>query len=201
MTWPSHILMAVALAKGFSLSMPFVVAGSLFPDLVEMLFRRIPLRRGTIFISLSEHRSWSHSILIAFVCLVAAWNVPSVRDFFVGVLFAHILLDAFTVMGVPVLDGKTRRITLFGGKVRTWTLGEAITVAVLVFFAYAVVPSLTITQNLEKLYAEGVIDRYEYEQRKNALFSFFKRQEKQMDIPDFMRVPELHDFSGSSKEE
>jgi len=200
MTFLSHTLMAVALAKGFDLSLPFVVAGALFPDLAEMFVQKVVTKSGkTIWtgMSVAAHRTWTHSLLIAFLCLVASWNLPQIRDFWVGVMFGHLLLDAMTVMGVPVLDGRTRRITLFGGKIRTWTLGELLTVAVLAFFAYAVVPSLTITKNIDQLYQTGLIDRYEYEQKKKSLLGLLskKKEEKPADIPDFMRVPDLPGIS------
>lgn len=202
MTFLSHTLMAVALAKGFDLSLPFVVAGALFPDMAEMFVQKIVLRSGrTIWagLSVAAHRTWTHSLLIAFVCLVAGWHLPPVRDFFVGVLFGHLFLDSMTAMGVPVLDGRTRRVTLFGGKIRTWTLGELFVAVLLSFFAYAVVPSLTITKNIDKLYQAGLIDRYEYEQKKKALFGFFKKEDPSpADIPDFMRVPEFPHFSGEA---
>lgn len=195
MTWASHVLMAMALAKGFDLNLPLTVAGALFPDLAEMAVYRVVAVSGRsrwLGLSVAAHRTWTHSLLVAFVCLVAGWHVVPVRDFFVGVLFGHLLLDSMTAMGVPVLDGRTRRITLFGGKIRTWTLGELVAILVLAFFAYAVVPSLTITRDLDQLYQSGLIDRYEYEQRKGALFKFLRREQaKELDIPKDFTNEEL----------
>ena len=182
MTWPSHILMGIALAKGFGLSLPWCVAGSLAPDLAEIFVKKITTLRGkTVWIGLSQaaHRTYTHSLLWAGLFLLAGWGLAPVRSFFAGVLFGHLLLDAMTVMGVPVLDGRKRRITLFGGKIRTRSLGEFVAVLALAFIAYAVAPSLTIIQGLGELYQQGIIDRYEYEKRKKALFNLltFRRSE------------------------
>ena len=109
--------------------------------------------------------------------LDTSWNVPPVRDFFIGVLFGHLFLDAMTTMGAPpILDGRKRRITVFGGKLHTWSLGEFVTALITAFVFYAVIPSLTITKNWDGLYAAGIIGKYEYEQRKSALFGFLKKE-------------------------
>ncbi|OAQ21020.1 metal-dependent hydrolase [Thermosulfurimonas dismutans] len=171
MTWPSHILMGIALAKGFDLSLPWCVAGSLFPDLAEMLARRIVVRGKAVFVGLPQiaHRTYTHSLLFAGLCLLAGWGIFPIRSFFAGVLFGHLLLDALTVMGVPVVDGRHRRVTLFGGKIRTGSLAELVAVLALAFTTYAVAPAVKVG-GLEDLYQQGVIDRYEYEKRKKALF-------------------------------
>jgi len=175
MTWPSHILAGVALAKGFNLSLPLTVAGSLAPDLAEMLVGRFVCNywKG---LSYAAHRTWTHSVFFASLFLLASWNIPPVRDFFIGVLFGHLFLDAMTTMGVPILDGRKRRITVFGGKLHTWSLGEFVTALITAFVFYAVIPSLTVTKNWDGLYTAGIIDKYEYEQRKSALFGFLKKE-------------------------
>jgi len=171
LTWPSHILMGIALAKGFGLSLPWCVAGSIFPDLAEIAVRKITTARGPIFLGLPQaaHRTHTHSLLFAGLCFLASLSVPPLRAFFAGVLFGHLLLDALTVMGVPVVDGRHRRVTLFGGKIRTGSLAELVAVLAMAFLTYAVAPAVRVG-GLEDLYQQRVIDRYEYEKRKKALF-------------------------------
>ncbi|RUM87200.1 MAG: hypothetical protein DSZ24_06770 [Thermodesulfatator sp.] len=167
--------MGIALAKGFNFSLSWCVAGSLAPDLAELAVRKISTRRGPVFLGLPDvaHRTHTHSLLFTGLFLLAGWGLRPVRSFFAGVLFGHLLLDAMTVMGVPVVDGRKRRITLFGGKIRTGSLAEFVSVALLAFVTYAVAPALHLG-DLETLYQQGVMDRYEYEKRKNALFELFR---------------------------
>lgn len=154
--------------------------GSLAPDLAEIFVKRITTLRGKpLWIGLPQaaHRTHTHSLLFAGLFLLAGWGIHPVRSFFAGVLFGHLFLDALTVMGVPVVDGRHRRVTLFGGKIRTGSLAELVAVLAIAFLTYAVAPAVRIG-GLEDLYQQGVIDRYEYEKRKKALFDLlFRRPE------------------------
>jgi hypothetical protein len=49
------------------------------------------------------------------------------RDAWIGVVFSHLLLDAHTIMEVPILDYRSRQFTIFGGEFRTAsTAGKSI---------------------------------------------------------------------------
>lgn len=160
MTWPTHIVTGAALAKMFGLNYTLVVIGSLLPDLVELLSTRL------------QHRGISHSVGIALVALVLFWNTP-LRDAWIGVVFGHLFMDALTMMGVPVLDERSRRLTIFGGKLRTGSSGEYVLAGIIAFVVFVVLGSYhldTERRNWQELYRQGIIDKSEYYRNRFNLF-------------------------------
>ncbi len=172
MTWPSHILVGIALAKGFGLPVPLVVLGSIAPDLVEMTVRPF---LGTSQKSYIRHRSFTHSLALSAGGLFL-FEGTGVFPFFVGMLFGHLMLDSLNATGVPVWDGSQRRITLFGGKVRNKTVTEY----VIAYGVFVIAPAIH-APDADYLYRTGLIDRYEYEKRKGLLKQLFRKEQE--DIP------------------
>ena len=86
----------------------------------------------------------------------------------------HWFCDALTVSGAPVGWWSDRRITLFGGRVKTGSMAElAITVGivalcVVVIYARKDVPSTFIPffYRYDRLYQDGLIDGYEWKQHR-----------------------------------
>ncbi len=160
MTWASHIMVGAATAKIFGLNYLLTTLGAVLPDLVEILSRKM------------THRGISHSVLISIAALVILWSSP-IRDAWIGVVFAHLFMDSLTIMGVPLLDERSRRITVFGGKLRTASAGEFVVSGIIAFVAFFILGSFSLDterRNWTELYKEKVIDRQEYY---NNRFKFF----------------------------
>jgi membrane-bound metal-dependent hydrolase YbcI (DUF457 family) len=160
MTWASHIIIGASIAKIFGLNYMLATLGAILPDLVEMLSKKM------------THRGISHSVVISIIALILLWNTP-VRDAWIGVVFAHLLMDSLTMMGVPVLDERSRRITIFGGKLRTASPGEFVVSGIIAFVAFIILGSFTLDterRNWSELYHRGTIDRKEYYDNR---FNFF----------------------------
>lgn len=177
MTWPSHILVGLALAKGFDLSIPQVVMGSIMPDLIEMTVRPFYGIKGKSYM---RHRSYTHSLAL-WAAGFFMFQATCVMPFFAGVLFAHLVLDALNATGVPVWDGSQRRVTIFGGKVRNKTMAEYVIAGLIAWSVFVIAPAIH-TPDADYFYRTGLIDRYEYEKRKGLLKQIFTSTEKN-DIP------------------
>lgn len=155
MTWASHIIVGASVAKVFGLNIPLVSLGAVLPDLAEMVSRRV------------EHRGVTHSFALWTAALALAFmsNISFVRDTLIGVVFGHLLMDSLTVMGVPILDERSRKLTLFGGKLRTASAGEFIVSGLIAFIAFVIFSSVSIDterRNWKSLYETQVIDKREY---------------------------------------
>jgi hypothetical protein len=53
-------------------------------------------------------------------------------------------MDSLTVMGVPILDENSRRITIFGGRIRTASAGEFAISEIIAFVAFVIFGSFTL---------------------------------------------------------
>lgn len=160
MTWASHIMVGAAISKVFGLNYMLTTLGSILPDLVEMLSKKM------------SHRGISHSVVISLVALVLLWSTP-IRDAWIGVVFGHLVMDSLTMMGVPLLDERSRRITIFGGKLRTGSPGEFVVSGIIAFVAFVILGSFSVAperRNWTELYRKGVIDKSEYYKNR---FNFF----------------------------
>ncbi|MFA6056167.1 MAG: hypothetical protein WC769_12430 [Thermodesulfovibrionales bacterium] len=70
-------------------------------------------------------------------------------------------MNSLTVMGVPILDENSRRITIFGGKIRTASAGEFATSGIIAFIAFVILGSFTLDtsrRNWKTLHDQKVID-------------------------------------------
>jgi len=76
--------------------------GVILADLVEILSRKM------------THRGISLSAGISVVALVLLWPTP-IRDTWIGVVYAHLFMASFAMMGVPLLDERSRRIRYLAG--------------------------------------------------------------------------------------
>jgi len=152
MTWASHIMVGASIAKVFGLNYALTTLGAILPDLVEMLAKKM------------QHRGISHSVAISLAAVVLLWGTP-LRDAWIGVIFGHLFLDALTMMGVPVLDERSRRITIFGGKLRTGSPGEFVLSGIVAFVAFVILGSFSIDterRNWVDMHQRGLVDRKEY---------------------------------------
>jgi len=136
--------------------------GAVFPDLIEYLYPKI-----------LTHRGLSHSVSIHGVILILVWNIPYVRDVWIGVLIGHLFCDALTPSGVPLSTEKGIRAVLFGGKLRTGSMPELIFVVVFSIFCFALVgpkfrpgSGRIVTRDWGILYDERVIDQKEYRENR-----------------------------------
>lgn len=152
MTWASHIMVGASIAKVFGLNYILTTLGAILPDLVEMLTKKM------------THRGISHSVAVSLSALVLLWNTP-IRDAWIGVVFGHLLLDALTMMGVPILDERSRKITIFGGKLRTASPGEFVFSGIVAFTAFVILNSFQIDterRNWAEMHNTGTVDKKEY---------------------------------------
>lgn len=80
------------------------------------------------------------------------------------------------MMGIPLLDERSRRITIFGGKLRTASLGEFVVLGIIAFVAFVAFVVLgsfsldTERRNWTELYHKWIIDKNEYYRNR---FNFF----------------------------
>jgi hypothetical protein len=76
-------------------------------------------------------------------------------------------------MGVPLLDERSRRITVFGGKLRTGSPGGLVLTGIIAFVAFIILGSFNLDnerRNWEDLHREGIADKKEYYTNR---FNFF----------------------------
>ena len=177
MTWPSHILVGLALAKGFDISVPLVVVGSITPDLIEMTVRPFHGKKDKSYL---RHRSYTHSLAL-WAAGFFLFQGTCLMPFFAGVLFCHLMLDALNATGVPVWDGSQRRVTIFGGKVRNKTMAEYVIAGLIAWAVFVIAPAIH-APDADYFYRTGLIDRYEYERRKGLLKQLFTRT-KEQEVP------------------
>ncbi len=178
MTWPSHMLVGLALAEGFGLSAPLVVLGSIAPDLIEMTVRPFHGKKGKSYL---RHRGYTHSLAI-WAAAFFLFQTTSLMPLFAGALFSHLMLDALNATGIPVWDGSRRRVTIFGGKVRNKTVGEFVIAGLIAWSVFVLAPAIH-APDADYFYRTGLIDRYEYERRKGLLKQIFTRTRNQQMPP------------------
>jgi inner membrane protein len=90
-----------------------------------------------------------------------------------GTLIGHLLMDSLTVMGIPVLTENSKKLVLFGGKIRTGSAGEfAVSglIAILAFFVFAPMRIGETGLDWKGLYDSQVIDKKEYRENRFKLF-------------------------------
>lgn len=122
MRWISHIAIAGSICAVFNpIAVPAAVLGSTAPDWIEML-RRVFERNKKV-----KHRAGTH-YLVAWIGLAVAarllWDFQGMLFWFALGGAVHWVCDALTVTGAPVGWWSDRRVTLFGGKVKTGGTAE-----------------------------------------------------------------------------
>lgn len=161
MTWASHIIVGSATAKVFGLNYVLTTLGAILPDLAEMITpKRI------------QHRGVTHSVALWLASLVLLWSTP-IRDCLLGVVVGHLLMDSLTVMGIPILDENSRRITILGGRLRTASAGEFAISGIIAFVAFVMLGSFTLDasrRDWRVLHDKRIIDRKEYYDNRFKVF-------------------------------
>ncbi|GKT10514.1 thermonuclease family protein [Desulforhabdus sp. TSK] len=174
MTWLSHGICGVALALGSDYPLPACVAGSLAPDLVERVSKRV-----------IPHRTISHSLILWLLGMMTAWWTP-LFPFFLSALVAHLGLDAFNPMGVPLWDGTTgKRLTLFYGRLRNGTTGEWVLAFSVAFLLYAVIPAFQ-ARHAQSMARSELMSPYEMQQIRKKLtpfLQFFQKEPPPQPLP------------------
>lgn len=165
MIWASHMAVASSVSYVTGLNPYAMNLGAVLPDLIEMIYPKT-----------MKHRGMSHSLTLHAVCLILFWNVPYLRDVWLGVLIGHLFCDALTVSGIPMTGESGMRATLFGGKIRTGTLSEMMFVAIVAFVSFVLVGNIisprsgSMKRDWKALHDQGVIDKREYLEKR---FTFF----------------------------
>ena len=117
MRWISHIAIAASTCAVLNpFAVPAAVLGSTAPDWLEWVINAVH-RRGKV-----KHRGLTHYAagwlaLAAFGAFV--WDWRGYVQWFAWGGFVHWVCDALTITGAPVGPWSDRRVTLFGGRVRT----------------------------------------------------------------------------------
>jgi inner membrane protein len=165
--WISHIAIAGSICAVFNpVAVPAAVLGSTCPDWSEWILRRVTGRNV-------RHRGVTHwlstwALLALFAALV--WDVRDLLYWFAMGNVVHWFCDAVTISGAPVGWWSDRRITLFGGRVKTGGLSEAVVTCTLValcaaaIYARRDVPGSFIPffYHYGKMYDQGIIDGHEW---------------------------------------
>lgn len=160
MTWASHMIVGGATAKLIGGNIFLTVLGSTLPDLAEMV---IP--KGV------RHRGITHSLALWLAFLAISFSFP-VRDVVIGVVIGHLMMDALTPKGIPILDENSRHITIFGGKIKTASPGEFVITGLIAIISFFLLPANTISRDRDwkKLYEHKIIDRKEYDANRFRVF-------------------------------
>lgn len=167
MKWVSHVLIAGAICAVFNpLAVPAAVAGSTAPDWFEYLIKAV---RGDKRL---KHRGVTHYlfawVLAALVALLI-WDFRGWMFWFSVGGAVHWVCDALTVSGAPVGWWSDRRMTLFGGKVRTGSSAEyvitglvVLVCAVLIWSRHSAGGFIPFFFHWGEFYEQGVIDGFEW---------------------------------------
>lgn len=167
MRWVSHIAIAGAISAVFNpIAVPAAVLGSTFPDWSEWILRRVTGRKVA-------HRGATHwltswLLLALFASLV--WDYQHLLFWFAIGNVVHWFCDAVTVSGAPVGWWSDRRITLFGGRVKTGGLSEAlVTCSMVALCAVAIYARRDVATGFipfyfhyGEMYEHGIIDGAEW---------------------------------------
>ena len=156
MTWASHIIVGSSIAKVFGLNYILVTFGAVLPDLAEMVIPKNIQHRGI---------THSASLWIAALAISFVLDFTPLRDVLIGVCFGHLLMDSLTIMGIPILDENSRRLTIFGGRLRTASPREFVLAGIVAFIAFVVIGTSQIDtsgRGWKGMYNQGVIDKREY---------------------------------------
>lgn len=170
MIWASHMAVASSVSYVIGLNPVAMNLGAVLPDLLEM----VPGLK-------LKHRGLSHSLTVHGVALILFWNIPYVRDVWLGVLIGHLFCDALTVSGIPMTGESGMRAILFGGKIRTGTMSEFMFVGAVAGITFLLIGGgfssfrggggeESTRRDWKALYKQGVIDKREYLEKR---FTFF----------------------------
>lgn len=166
MRWISHIAIAGAVCAVFNpMAVPAAVLGSTCPDWSEWIAQRLTGRKV-------KHRGVTHWLSTWVLLAVFAWVVWDWRGwlfwFAIGNV-VHWFCDAVTISGAPVGWWSDRRITLFGGRVRTGGVSEAIVTGVIVALCAVAIWSkhdaggfIPFFFHYGEFYEKGYIDGHEW---------------------------------------
>lgn len=171
MRWISHIAIAASLCATLNPgAVPAAVLGSTCPDWLEWILRALTGRKV-------RHRGATHYLstwllLAAFAALVWDWQGWLLWLALGNVI--HWFCDALTVSGAPVGWWSDRRVTLFGGRVKTGGMAELtitlgiVALCAVIIYARRDVPGTFIPffYRYDRLYQDGLIDGLEWKQHR-----------------------------------
>jgi inner membrane protein len=167
MRWISHIAIAASVCAVFNPgAVPAAVLGSTCPDWSEWVLRRVTGRNV-------RHRGathWLSTWLLLALFAAFLWDVRGWLFWFAVGNVVHWFCDALTLSGAPVGWWSDRRVTLFGGRVKTGGLSEAVvTLAIVALCAVAIYARrdagggfIPFFLHYGDLYQRGVIDGQEW---------------------------------------
>jgi inner membrane protein len=167
MRWISHIAIAASVCAVFNPgAVPAAVLGSTCPDWSEWVLRRVTGRNV-------RHRGathWLSTWLLLALFAAFLWDVRGWLFWFAMGNVVHWFCDALTLFGAPVGWWSDRRVTLFGGRVKTGGLSEAVvTLAIVALCAVAIYARrdagggfIPFFLHYGDLYQRGVIDGQEW---------------------------------------
>ena len=166
MRWVSHIAIAASVCAVFApYAVPAAVLGSTAPDWLEPVLSVVQRRKV-------RHRGITHHLtswltLAAFAVVVWDWR-GWVLWFALGGAI-HWVCDALTISGAPLHWWSDRRMTLFGGRVRTGGPSEYVVTGAVVAICAAVIWARGGSANFSpyfmgwpSLYEAGLIDAAEW---------------------------------------
>ena len=167
MRWISHIAIAASICAVFNpAAVPAAVLGSTCPDWSEWILRRVTGRNV-------RHRGVTHWLttwLLLTLFALFVWDWQHLLFWFAVGNVVHWFCDAVTISGAPVGWWSDRRITLFGGRVKTGGLSEAVvTCSVVALCAVAIYAThdpdksfIPFFYRYGEMYEKGIIDGAEW---------------------------------------
>ena len=166
MRWVSHIAIAASVCAVFApYAVPAAVLGSTAPDWLEPVLSVVQRRKV-------RHRGITHHLtswltLAAFALVVWDWRGWVLWFAFGGAI--HWVCVALTISGAPLHWWSDRRMTLFGGRVRTGGPSEYVVTGAVVAICAAVIWArggsadfLPYFMGWPSLYEAGLIDAAEW---------------------------------------
>ena len=166
MRWVSHIAIAASVCAVFApYAVPAAVLGSTAPDWLEPVLSVVQRRKV-------RHRGITHHLtswltLAAFALVVWDWRGWVLWCALGGAI--HWVCDALTISGAPLHWWSDRRMTLFGGRVRTGGPSEYVITGAVVAICAAVIWArggsadfLPYFMGWPSLYEAGLIDAAEW---------------------------------------
>lgn len=166
MRWVSHIAIAASVCAVFApYAVPAAVLGSTAPDWLEPVLSVVQRRKV-------KHRGLTHHLtswlaLAAFAAVVWDWRGWLLWSALGGAV--HWVCDALTISGAPLHWWSDRRMTLFGGRVRTGGPSEYVVTGAVVAICAAVIWArggsadfLPYFMGWPSLYEAGLIDAAEW---------------------------------------
>lgn len=168
MKWVSHISIGVCVCVPISpLYVPFVIVGSIAPDVLESVFK-------------VKHRTQGHYFLIWLLLVLGTWSIPiiGIATFWFSVGgFLHVFADSMTIQGVPLYWNSSHYFHLLKAPFKTGSQQEFMFVGMLIIITFLLVSKISYSSQYipffydwYQYYSEGILDASELKRNRLNFF-------------------------------